>query len=93
MTYEELIELINEFGLKKEGVKLLYNKNFTVATIHNSLLNLETGKISYRLDFISSYIRTMKYEVAKKAAAKRISIIKEIIIHNKKIEIEKDFKE
>jgi hypothetical protein len=35
----------------------------------------------------------MKYEVAKKTAAKRISIIKEIIIHNKKIEIEKDFKE
>lgn len=88
MNNKELMQLVNEFGLKREGCKLLYNKNFTVA-----IINQATGKNAYRLDFISSYIRTMKYEVAKKATVKRISIIKEIIIHNKKVEIEKDFRE
>ena len=90
MTKDELIQLINEYGLKRDGFKITY-KDFTVATINTSLINQATGKIGYCLDFISSYIRTMKYEVAKKATAKRISIIKEIIIHNKKVEIEKDF--
>lgn len=88
MNYNELMKLVNEFGLKKEGFKLTF-KNFTVATINYCLINLSTD--DYRLDFISSSIRTMKYEIAQKAAVKRIAIIKEIIIHNKKVEIEKDF--
>lgn len=90
MNYKEMYNLINEFGLKREVFKLTY-KDYTVATIDTSLINQSTGKNAYRLDFISTYIRTIKYEVAKKATAKRISIIKEVIIHNKKIEIEKDF--
>lgn len=90
MNYNEMYNLINEFGLKREGIKLTY-KDYTVATINTSFINTETNKNAYRLDFISSNVCTMKYEVAKKVAAKRISIIKEVIIHNKKIEIEKDF--
>lgn len=90
MTYDEMNNLINEFGLKKEGFRISFN-NFTIATINYSLINAATGKIAYRLDFISSSIRTMKYEIAQNTVVKRIAIIKEIIIHNKKVEIEKDF--
>lgn len=85
-----MYNLINEFGLKREDLRIKY-KDYTVATINTSLINQSTGKITYCLDFISPYISTMNYEIAKKATAKRISIIKEVIIHNKKIEIEKDF--
>lgn len=92
MNYKEMYNLINEFRLKREVFKLTY-KDYTVATIDTSFANTATDKNAYRLDFISSNVCTMKYEIAKKATAKRISIIKEVIIHNKKIEIEKDFKE
>lgn len=90
MNYDEMHNLIDEFGLTEEGHRLSF-KNYTVANINSSLINQATGKIAYRLDFISSYIRTMKYEIAKKAAAKRISVIKDIIVANKFREIEKDF--
>lgn len=90
MNYKEMYNLINEFGLKREDLRIKY-KDYTVATINTSLINQSTGKNAYRLDFISSNVCTMKYEIAKKTTAKRISIIKEVIIHNKKIEIEKDF--
>ena len=90
MTYEEIHNLINEFGLKEEGRRLSF-KNYTVANINNNLIDNNTKEIAYCLDFISSYISTMNYEVAKKAATKRIKIIKEIIVHNKKVELENDF--
>lgn len=90
MTYEEMHNLINEFGLKEEGHRLSF-KNYTVANINNNLIDNKTKEIAYCLDFISSYISTMNYVVAKKAAAKRIAIIKEIIVHNKKAELENDF--
>ena len=90
MTYEEMHNLINEFGLKEEGRRLSF-KNYTVANINNNLIDNKTKEIAYCLDFISSYISTMNYEVAKKAAAKRIAIIKDVIVANKRIEIEKDF--
>lgn len=91
MTFNELIELINEFGLKREDLRLKY-KDYTVATINTSLINQATGKNTYCLDFISPYINTVNYEIAKKATVKRISIIKEVIISRKRLEIEKDFK-
>lgn len=90
MTYNEMHNLINEFGLQEEGRRLSF-KNYTVANINNNLINTKTKEIDYCLDFISSYISTMNYEVAKKAAAKRIAIIKDVIVANKRIEIEKDF--
>ena len=90
MTYKEMHNLINEFGLTEEGHRLSF-KNYTVANINNNLINNKTKEIAYCLDFISSYISTTNYEVAKKAAAKRISIIKNVIVANKLIEVEKDF--
>lgn len=84
MTYKEMLKLIDEFGLKREGYLLTY-KNYTVANIINHYIDV------YRLDFISSYISTRDFDVAKKAAAKRIAIIKDVIVANKRIEIEKDF--
>lgn len=92
MILNELKQLVNEFGLKREDLRLKY-KDYTVATINTSLINQATGKNTYCLDFISPYISTVNYEIAKKAAAKRISIIKEVIISRKHLEIEKDFKE
>lgn len=83
-------KLINEFGLQEEGHSLSF-KNYTVANINNNLINTKTKEIDYHLDFICSYISTRNYEVAKKAAAKRIAIIKDVIVANKRIEIEKDF--
>jgi hypothetical protein len=90
MTYKEMQNLINEFGLKEDGRRLSF-KNYTVANINNNLIDDKTKKIAYCLDFICSYISTTNYEVAKKAAAKRIAIIKDVIVANKRIEIEKDF--
>lgn len=90
MTYEEMHKLIDEFGLKEEAHRLSF-KNYTVANINSNFIDNKTRKISYCLDFISSYINTMNYVVAKKAVAKRIVIIKDIIVANKRIEIEKDF--
>lgn len=84
MTYSELMKLVNEFGLKREGYILTY-KNYTVANIINHYIDV------YRLDFISSYISTRDFDVAKKATVKRIAIIKELIVHNKKVELENDF--
>jgi hypothetical protein len=90
MTYKEMHNLINEFGLQEDGRNLSF-KNYTVANIYNNLIDNKTKEIAYRLDFICSYISTMNYEVAKKAAAKRIAIIKDVIVANKRIEIERDF--
>lgn len=83
--------LINEFGLTDEGYRLSL-KNYTVANIHQSLNDNKTKEIAYSLVFISSYISTLNYEVAKKAAAKRIKLVKEMIVRNKKYELEQDFK-
>ena len=91
MTYEEMQNLINEFGLTDEGYRLSL-KNYTVANIHQSLIDNKTKEIAYSLVFISSYISTLNYEVAKKAAAKRIKLVKEMIVRNKKYELEQDFK-
>ena len=82
--------LTHEFGLTNEGYRLSL-KNYTVANINNNLIDNKTKEIAYCLDFISSYISTINYEVAKKATAKRIAIIKGVIVANKRIEIEKDF--
>ena len=88
-----MYNLINEFGLKREGFKLTY-KDYTVATIdtNTSVINQVTGKNAYRLCF-TGFFETVSYEISKKYTEKRIKMIKEIIIHNKKVEIEKDFKE
>ena len=90
MTYKEMHNLIDEFGLKEEGHRITF-KNYTVANINNNFINTKTHEIAYCLDFISSYISTTNYDVAKKAAAKRIAIIKDVIVANKRIEIERDF--
>ena len=90
MNYSELHKLIDEFGLKEEGNNLSF-KNYTVANINIDFIDKNKTKIGYRLDFISSYISTRDFDVAKKAAAKRIAIIKDVIVANKRIEIEKDF--
>ena len=82
--------LIDKFGLQEEGNRL-YFKNYSVANINKSLINQATGKIDYCLDFISPYINTIDYAVAKKAATKRIAIIKDVIVANKRKEIDKDF--
>lgn len=84
MSYSELMKLVKEFGIKREGYILTY-KNYTVANIINHYNDI------YRLDFISSYISTRDFDVAKKAATKRIKMIKELIVHNKKVELENDF--
>lgn len=90
MNYKEMHNLIDEFGLKEEGHRLSF-KNYTVANINTNFIDNKTKEIAYCLDFISSYISTINYEVAKKAAAKRIAIIKEMIVRNKKVELENDF--
>lgn len=83
--------LINEFGLTGEDYRLSF-KNYTVANINKNLIDNKTKEIAYSLVFISSCISTMNYEVAKKAAVKRIKVIKEMIVRNKKYELEQDFK-
>lgn len=90
MTYKEMHKLIDEFGLKEEGHRLSF-KGYTVANINNNLIDNKTKEIAYCLTFISSYINTVNYVVAKKAATKRIKMIKELIVHNKKVELENDF--
>lgn len=85
-------KLIDEFGLKEEAHRLSF-KNYTVANINTNFIDNKTKKISYCLDFIYSYINTMKYDVAKRATAKRLVVIKDIILANKRIEIEKDFED
>ena len=83
--------LINEFGLTEEYYRLSF-KNYTVANINKNLIDNKTKEIAYSLVFISSFINTLNYEVAKKAAVKRIKVIKEMIVRNKKYELEQDFK-
>lgn len=83
-------KLIDEFGLKEESHRLSF-KDYTVATINNNFIDNKTRKISYCLDFINSYINTMNYDVAKKATAKRLVVIKDIIVANKRFDLEKDF--
>lgn len=72
MTYKEMQNLINEFGLQEDGRNLSF-KNYTVANIYNNLIDNKTKEIAYRLDFICSYISTMNYEVAKKGCGKKNS--------------------
>lgn len=90
MNYKEMHNLINELGLKEEGHRISF-KNYTVAYVYNNFIDNKTKQIAYCLDFFSSYVRTMNYVVAKKAAAKRIAIIKEMIVRNKKVKLENDF--
>ena len=91
MNYKEMQNLTHEFGLTNEGYRLSL-KNYTVANIHQNLIDNKTKEIAYSLVFISSFINTLNYDVAKKAAVKRIKVIKEMIVRNKKYELEQDFK-
>ena len=84
MSYSELMKLENEFGLKREGYILTY-KNYTVANIINHYIDV------YRLDFIYSYISTRDFDIAKKVTEESTKIVKEMIVRNKKVELENDF--
>lgn len=89
MNYTELHKLINEYGLQEWKHSLIFNK-YIVAHINNNLIDNLTREIAYELKF-TGYVNTMNYELAKKYTEERIKLIKEMIIRNKKYELEQDF--
>lgn len=89
MNYTELHKLINEYGLQEWKHSLIFNK-YIVANINNNLIDNSTREIAYELKF-TGYVNTMNYELAKKYTEERIKLIKEMIIRNKKYELEQDF--
>lgn len=89
MNYTELHKLINEYGLQEWKHSLIF-KNYIVANINDNLIDNSTREIAYGLKF-TGYVNTMNYELAKKYTEERIKLIKEMIIRNKKYELEQDF--
>lgn len=89
MNYSELHKLINEYGLQEWKHSLIFNK-YIVANINNNLIDNSTREIAYELRF-TGYVNTINYELAKKYTEERIKMIKEMIIRNKKVELENDF--
>lgn len=89
MNYTELHKLIDEYALKDECHCLTF-KNNIVAYINNNLIDNSTREIAYELKF-TGCVNTMNYELAKKYTEERIKIVKEMIVRNKKAELENDF--
>lgn len=91
MNYAELQKLMNEYGLIQDGhsSRLTY-KDYIIAYVHNNFINKTTGKVAYCLEF-TGYVDTVDYEKAKKYTEERIKIVKEMIVRNKKAELENDF--
>ena len=89
MTYSELMKLVNEYGLKYEHYRLTY-KDYIIANVYDNLIDNKTRETAYCLKF-SGYVDTMDYELSKKYAKERIKLVKEMIIRNKKAELEEDF--
>ena len=89
MNYSELHKLINEYGLQELGNILVF-KQYIIANINSNLIDNTTREIAYCLKF-TGYVDTMDYELAKKYTVERIKMIKEMIIRNKKVELEEDF--
>jgi len=98
MTYSELMKLVNEYGLKYEHYRLTY-KDYIIANVYDNLIfpqleqipsDNKTRETAYCLKF-SGYYDTMIYELAKKYTEDRIKLVKEMIIRNKKAELEEDF--
>lgn len=91
MKIEEIQKLCKEFGLT---YSIIYDTiryhDYTVASFYRDPVR-DYGYVDYFLEFNQSYIRTFKYNIARKETMKRISDIKKIIIHNRQIELNKDF--
>jgi hypothetical protein len=91
MNCEELNKLINDYGLVKDSPssRLTY-KDYIIAYINSNFINKTTGKVAYCLEF-SGYVDSVDYEASKKFVEERIKIVKEMIVRNKKVELENDF--
>lgn len=91
MNYAELNKLIDEYGLIKDSPssRLTY-KDYIIAYINSNFINKTTGKVAYCLEF-TGYVDSVDYEASKKFIEARIKIVKEMIVRNKKAELEKDF--
>lgn len=89
MNYSELHKLIDEYGLKEEGHWLFFNSHI-VAHINSNLIDNSTHEIAYFVKFVGN-VETMNYELSKKYTKERIKAIKELIIRDKKLELEQDF--
>jgi hypothetical protein len=91
MNYAELNKLIDEYGLIKDSPssRLTY-KDYIIAYINSNFINKTTGKVAYCLEF-SGYVDSVDYEASKKFVEERIKIVKEMIVRNKKVELENDF--
>jgi hypothetical protein len=91
MNYAELNKLIDEYGLIKDShsIRLTY-KDYIIAFINSNFINKTTGKVAYCLEF-SGYVDSVDYEASKKFVEERIKIVKEMIVRNKKAELENDF--
>ena len=92
MNYAELNKLIDEYGLIKDSPssRLTY-KDYIIAYINSNFINKTTGKVAYCLEF-SGYVDSVDYEASKKFVEERIKIVKEMIVRNKKYDLEQDFK-
>jgi hypothetical protein len=65
-------------------------KDYIIAYINSNFINKTTGKVAYCLEF-SGYVDSVDYEASKKFVEERIKIVKEMIVRNKKAELENDF--
>ena len=91
MNHSELHKLIDEYGLVEDGhsSRLTY-KDYIIAYVNNNFINKSTGKVAYCLEF-TGYVDSVDYEASKKFVEERIKIVKEMIVRNKKVELENDF--
>ena len=90
MNHSELHKLIDEYGLLEDGHSRLTYKDYIIAYVNNNFINKSTGKVAYSLEF-TGYGYSADYDDSKKFIEARIKIVKEIIVRNKKAELENDF--
>ena len=89
MTEKTIHKLCAEFGIQMIDFRnrLIY-KGYVIG---NYYFSPNPNKTDYVIDIWGTNIRTTKYTTARKAICKKSKDIKELIVDNKKMEIEKDF--
>lgn len=89
MTEKTIHKLCAEFGIQMIDFRnrLIY-KGYVIG---NYYFGPNPNKTDYVIDIWGTNIRTTNYTTARKAIYKKSKDIKELIVDNKKLEIEKDF--
>lgn len=89
MTEKTIHKLCAEFGIQMIDFRnrLIY-KGYVIG---NYYFSPNPNKTDYVIELWGTNIRTTNYTTARKAICKKSKYIKELIVDNKKLEIEKDF--